>query len=126
MLRSDDPHFLGFGEIYFSLINPGAVKAWRLQTTATRHYAVPVGAVKVVLYDERPDSPTRGEIQEVILGEADYRLLVIPPQVWSGFACLGDRPALVADCTTLPHDPAHGRALDPADPAIPYRWDVGA
>ncbi len=124
MLRSDDPHFLGFGEIYFSTINPGAIKAWRLQQIMVRHYAVPVGLVKVVLYDERPGSPTCRMVQEVVLGEANYQLLVIPPLIWSGFTGLGDRPALVADCTTVPHDPRDVSARDPFDPAIPYRWDT--
>ena len=27
-LRSDDPEFERFGEVYFSWVNPGAIKAW--------------------------------------------------------------------------------------------------
>jgi dTDP-4-dehydrorhamnose 3,5-epimerase len=123
MLRSDAPHFLGFGEIYFSSINPGAVKAWHLLENATRHYAVPVGNVKIVLYDDRAGSKTAGAVEEVLLGEDHYGLLIIPPRIWSGFAALGGKPALVADCTTLPHNPKQSRKRDPGDPAIPYRWE---
>ena len=126
MLRSDAPHFQGFGEIYFSLVTPPSVKAWHRQHRMTRHYAVPVGTARIVLYDDRPGSPTAGQVQEVVLGENNYQLLVIPPMVWSGFAALGDRPALIADCTTLPHDPAEASRRDPDDPAIPYRWERAA
>jgi dTDP-4-dehydrorhamnose 3,5-epimerase len=123
MLRCDAPHFRGFGEIYFSLVNPKAVKAWHRQHVMIRHYAVPCGAAKIVLYDDRRDSPSAGEVQEVLLGEENYQLLVIPPLIWSGFTALADRPALIADCATLPHDPAQASRRDPFDPAIPYRWE---
>jgi dTDP-4-dehydrorhamnose 3,5-epimerase len=122
MLRSDAPHFHGFGEVYFSSVHPGAIKAWHLQRRAFRHYAVPLGAVRVVLFDPRPGSPTTGAVQEVELGERDYRLLVIPPRIWSGFTGIGGGSSLVADCMDLPFDPAQAERKDPADPAIPYRW----
>jgi len=123
MLRNDAPHFAGFGEIYFSLVNPGSVKAWHLQQVMVRNYAIPIGMVKIVLYDDRPGSPTAGRVQEIVLGEDNYQLLVIPPRIWSGFTAQGDRPALVADCTSIPHDPDQVRRRDPFDPAIPYIWD---
>jgi dTDP-4-dehydrorhamnose 3,5-epimerase len=126
MLRSDDEHFQGFGEIYFSSVKPGAVKAWHLQRRMIRHYAAPVGTAKVVLYDDRAESPTLGKVQEIVLGEANYQLLIIPPNIWSGFTAIGNGNALIADCTTAPHDQLNGVRKDPWDPSIPYRWDLGA
>lgn len=126
MLRSDAPHFRGFGEVYFSIVKPPSVKAWHRQHVMTRHYAVPLGAAKIVLYDDRRGSPSLGEVQEVRLGEDNYQLLVIPPMIWSGFTALADRPALIADCTTHPHDPAQASRRDPFDPTIPYRWEPAA
>ena len=64
MLRADDAQFSRFGEIYFSLVNPAAVKAWRAHRRATANYAVPVGAIRLVLFDDRTTSPTRGRIIE--------------------------------------------------------------
>ena len=43
MLRADAEHFSGFGEIYFSMVYPGAVKAWHLHRRMTLNYAVPIG-----------------------------------------------------------------------------------
>ena len=60
MLREDDEHFERFGEIYFSTVYPGVVKGWHLHREMTLNYAVPMGMVKLVCYDDREGSPTRG------------------------------------------------------------------
>lgn len=124
MLRRDSPDFLEFGEIYFSCVYPGAIKAWHLHTTMTLRYAVPVGRIKLVLFDDRPESPTRGEIQEIFLGSDMYCLVTIPPGIWNGFKGIGTAMALVANCATLPHDPQEILRRDPSDPYIPYDWGI--
>lgn len=53
MLRCDDPWFRACGEIYFSVVLPGGIKAWHLRRVMTIHYAVPSGRIKLVLYDGR-------------------------------------------------------------------------
>jgi dTDP-4-dehydrorhamnose 3,5-epimerase len=122
MLREDSPVFERFGEIYFSLVYPGVVKGWHLHRRMTLNYAVPVGMVKLVCYDDRPDSPTRGTVQELHVGELDFVLVTIPPLVWNGFKGEGGDPALVANCATLPHDPDEIERVDPFDNDIPYDW----
>jgi dTDP-4-dehydrorhamnose 3,5-epimerase len=122
MLRADDPEFERFGEIYFSLVYPGVVKGWHRHSRMTLNYAVPVGMVKLVCYDDRADSPTRGAVQEVHLGELNYVRVTIPPLVFNGFKGEGTAPALVANCATEPHDPAEIERVDPASDRIPYDW----
>jgi dTDP-4-dehydrorhamnose 3,5-epimerase len=124
MLRSDSPVFERFGEIYFSLIYPGVVKGWHIHRRMTLNYAVPVGMVKLACYDDRPDSPTRGAVQELHVGELQYVLVTIPPQVWNGFKGIGATPALVANCATEPHDPDEIERLDPIGGHIPYDWEL--
>ena len=85
MLREDDDVFERFGEIYFSLVYPGVVKGWHIHRKMTLNYAVPIGMIKLVCYDDRADSPTRGAVQEIHTGELDYALVTIPPDVWNGF-----------------------------------------
>lgn len=107
MLCADWPLFTGFGEVYFSEINPGVVKAWKRHRRMTQRLAVPVGRVKFVLYDDRSDSLTRSHVATCELGRPDaYRLLIIPPGVWYGWQGLALAPSLLANCTDLPHDPA--------------------
>ena len=124
MLRNDDAHFQGFGEIYFSCVYPGAIKAWHLHKEMTLNYAVPYGRIKLVLYDNREGSSTQGEIQEIFLGVDDYLLVSIPPLLWNGFKGLGTEMAIVANCATLPHDPQEILRLDPFDLSIDYDWGI--
>lgn len=123
MLRYDSPLFNGFGEVYFSELLPGAIKAWKRHTLQTQQLSVPVGKARFVLYDTRQSSPTFGQFQEIQMGRPDnYQLLVIPPLVWYGFACVGDTVALVANCADLPHSPSESERIAVDDPGIPYRW----
>lgn len=123
MLRRTDPHFVEFGEIYFTSIYRGVIKGWHRHALMTLNYACIFGRVKLVLYDDRHASPTRGTIVERFLGPDDYVLAVIPPGIWTGLKGMSE-VALVANCATHPHDPSQTERLDPFDPAIPYDWDV--
>jgi len=122
MLRADEPGFERFGEIYFSLVYPGVIKGWHIHRRMTLNYAVPQGMIKLVCYDDREDSPTRGAVQEVHVGELNYARVTIPPLIWNGFTCAGLHPALVANCATHPHDPAEIERMDPFSADIPYDW----
>lgn len=122
MLRRDDPWFKQFGEIYFSTIYPGVVKAWHLHTKMTLNYAVVAGAIKLVLYDGRESSPTHGEIMEIFTGDQNYCLVTIPPDIWNGFKGIGTVPAVVANCATEPHDTDEIVRMDPSSEEIHYDW----
>ena len=124
MLRATDPHFQQFGEIYFSTIYRGVVKGWHWHREMTLNYACVFGRVKLVLYDERPDSPTQGELMEVFLGQDNYSLVIIPPEVWNGFKGMSHPFAMVANCCTHAHDPSRSQRLDPFQNHIPYDWAV--
>lgn len=122
MLRSDAPHFTAFGEIYFSCVYPGAIKAWHIHKEMTLNYAVPVGNIKFVLYDDRPASPTKGKLVEVFMGESNYVLVTVPPMVWNGFKGIGDKMAVVANCASIPHRADEIDRMSPFSPDIPYDW----
>ena len=124
MLREDDPHFSRFGEIYFSVVYPGAIKAWHLHRMMTLNYAVVAGTIKLVLFDDRAESPTRGNLMELFPGEANYCLITVPPLVWNGFKGIGTNPAVVANCATHAHDPEEIVRLDPFSPNVPYSWEL--
>lgn len=124
MLRADAPHFEKFGEIYFSVVYPGVVKGWHIHREMTLNYAVVSGMIKLVLYDPRDSSPTRGEIQEIFMGEDNYVLVKIPSGVYNGFKGLGVKPAIVANCATIPHSSDEISRLDPFSKEIPYDWGL--
>lgn len=124
MLRRDDPHFEKFGEIYFSVVYPGVVKGWHLHKKMALNYAVIIGMIKLVLYDARKGSPTKGESMELFIGEDNYVLVRIPPGIWNGFKGVGTKPAIVANCATEPYDPEEIIRLDPSSSEIPYNWSL--
>jgi dTDP-4-dehydrorhamnose 3,5-epimerase len=124
MLRNDSPLFQKFGEIYFSVVEPGAIKAWHIHKEMTLNYAVPHGKVKLVLYDDRPDSPSYKRLQEIYLGPDSYNLVTIPPLVWNGFKGVAQVPSLVANCSDIPHTPTEIDRMDPFTDKIPYKWEI--
>jgi dTDP-4-dehydrorhamnose 3,5-epimerase len=122
MLRRTDPHFQQFGEIYFSTIYRDVIKGWHRHRDMSLNYACVFGRIKLVLFDDRDGSATRGKLQEVFLGPDNYSLAIVPPGIWNGFKGLNDPCAIVANCATHPHDPTRSDRLDPFDNHIPYDW----
>ena len=82
------------------------------------------GEIKFVLYDDRAASPTRGEVQEIFLSPHNYCLVTVPPLIWNGFKGIGAQSSIVANCATLPHDPAEIERKSPFDPCVPYDWQI--
>jgi dTDP-4-dehydrorhamnose 3,5-epimerase len=123
MLKRTDPHFQEFGEIYFSSIYQGVVKGWHAHKLMTLNYACIAGRIKLVLFDDREGSKTRGELMEIFLGSDHYALVVVPTLVWNGFKGMAPE-SIVANCATHPHDMSQSLRLDPFDNHIPYDWAV--
>lgn len=124
MLKATDPHFIKFGEIYFSCAWPGAIKAWHVHQSMTISNAVISGSAKLVLYDMRDGSQTKGELQEIFLGDDNYCLVQIPPGIANGYKAYGDKLVILANCATEPHEPDELIRIDPFSPEIPYDWDL--
>jgi len=124
MLRSDDPEFTRFGQVYLTAAYPGVVKAWHYHERQTDNFVCVAGMMKLVLYDDREASPTRGTINEFFVGDHNPLLVQIPPLVFHGFKCISEREALVVNVPTEPYDHARPDELriDAHDPRIPYDW----
>lgn len=106
MLKSSRAgEFLNVGEIYFSLVNPGFIKGWKYHKDIRQQMVVPVGSIRIVLYDDRPQSKTKGLTQIIDFGDCNYALLTIPPQVWYAFASKDQKTAVIANATSAPHRP---------------------
>jgi dTDP-4-dehydrorhamnose 3,5-epimerase len=81
--------------------------------------------MKLVLYDERDGSPTKGKINEFFMGEHNPILVKIPKGIYHGFKTVGEQEAVVINVPTEPYNrekPDEYR-LDPHDNHIPYSWD---
>ena len=125
MMRRDSKLFKQFGEVYFSEILSGKVKAWKRHKQQTQNLTVPVNNIRLVIYDNRPSSSTHGKIEEYELGRPDHYCLVhIPPMLWYGFQALGGETALIVNCADQPHDPNDTESLSSDSNEIPYQWKL--
>lgn len=124
MLRRDDELFKGFGQLYLTTAYPGVVKAWHYHKKQWDHFVCVRGMMKVVLFDSRPESPTKGRTNEFFLGEHNPMLLQIPPLVYHGFKCVSDSEAMVINCPSEAYDRANPDEfrVDPHSNDIPYDW----
>lgn len=124
MLRSDDELFITFGQVYLTTAYPGVVKGWHYHKKQTDNMVVVKGMMKIVLYDGREGSSTKGEVNEFFMGIHNALLLQIPPFVFHGFKCIGEEEAMVVNCPTETfnyEDPDEFR-VDPHENDIPYDW----
>jgi dTDP-4-dehydrorhamnose 3,5-epimerase len=124
-LRSDDPDmFIKFGQAYLTTAYPGVVKAWHYHKVQIDHFVVVKGMMKIVLFDDREGSSTRGVVNEFYLGDHNQQILQIPNLVYHGFKCVSDCEAMVLNLPTELYDyknPDEYR-VDPHDNDIPYDW----
>ncbi|MCX5843698.1 MAG: dTDP-4-dehydrorhamnose 3,5-epimerase family protein [Deltaproteobacteria bacterium] len=124
ILRADDEMFKGFGQVYMTTAYPGVVKGWHYHKKQYDNMAVVKGMMKIVLYDSRPESATRGEINEIFAGEHNPVMVHIPPYVYHGFKCISAEEAVVVNTPTAVYnyrEPDEFR-VHPHENDIPYDW----
>ena len=124
MMRNDDPNFTKFGEIYFSYSHPNTVKAWHLHKRMTVNYVCVIGKIKLVLFDDRPESSTKGELQEIFLTTENYSLVTVPPRVWNGFKSVENKFSIIANCSDIPHETEEMSRKPFDDPYFNYNWNI--
>jgi dTDP-4-dehydrorhamnose 3,5-epimerase len=125
VLRSDDELFSKFGQVYITTAYPGVVKGWHYHKKQIDNFAVVKGMIKLVLYDPREDSPTKGEINEFFLGEYNPMLIQIPNWVYHGFKCVSEEEAICLNCPTelYNYENPDEYRVDPHEGGIPYEWE---
>lgn len=124
ILRNDDEVFQRFGQVYITTTYPTVVKAWHFHKIQTDNVTVVKGMLKLVLYDPREGSSTKGEVNEFFIGEHNPLLVQIPPQVYHGWMCISEQEAIAVNVPTDVYnreDPDEYR-IHPHDNDIPYEW----
>lgn len=104
-------------------LRPAAISAWHMHQKQHDVVACVSGSLKLVLYDDREDSHTRGMVNVFALSDARPMAAAIPPGIWHGirnlnsgqpcsFVIYFDRPynyddpdewRLPADTDQIPH-----------------------
>ncbi len=124
IMRCDDDFYSGFGQVYLSTVYPGVVKAWHYHKNQDDRFTCVKGMVKAVLYDDRPDSPTRGALNQFYVGEYNPCIVVIPRGVFHGWKCISETEAYVINIPSEPYNREHPDEFraDPHNSDIPYDW----
>jgi dTDP-4-dehydrorhamnose 3,5-epimerase len=118
-LKQSDIGFSGFGEAYFSWVNPGVVKAWKRHKRMTMNLVVPLGQVRFVF---RALSPLGvEEFRSETIGENRYVRITVPPGVWFGFQGGDASPSLVLNMASIQHDPTEVERMEFSD--VQFNWD---
>ena len=112
--------------VYQVIAAPGSLRAWIVHQHQHDRLFFSLGRLKLVLFDDREDSPTRGRVEEHFFGERRRALVVIPPGVWHAVENVGAGDALYVNLPTRVFD--HGdpdkHRLPPNNDLIPYRFEL--
>ena len=112
----------GWAQVSHSLMHTGVAKAWHVHPNQIDWWYVPVGDLKVALYDTRDGSSTKGQLDELFLGEHyDAQLLKIPAGVAHGCRVIGGLTHLIY-MTSKTYDPDEEGRIPHDDPDIGYDW----
>lgn len=106
VLRNDEPLFQKFGQVYVTTTLPGVVKAWHRHQRQDDSFVCLRGMVRLVVHDDRPESPTRGLTDEFFIGDHNLWLVVVPRRTWHGWKCVSLEEAMVLNVVTEPYNHA--------------------
>lgn len=117
-MKATDPGFSGFGEAYFSFVEPGQVKGWKRHREMVLNFVVPAGAIQVTVLDE-----TSGSTDSWILGpraDSTYVRLTIRQGLWVAFGGVGRDTNMLVNVASIPHDPSESAVAPLA--TFPWSW----
>jgi dTDP-4-dehydrorhamnose 3,5-epimerase len=115
-LKKSDAGFVDFGEVYFSLVENGAIKAWKRHRRMTLNLVMPIGAAKFVFMDHSK------QVREEIIGASRYMRVTVPPGIWFGFQGLSEPYGLLMNLADIQHDPQEVERRDVVD--MDYEWGM--
>jgi dTDP-4-dehydrorhamnose 3,5-epimerase len=115
-MRQHDPGYINFGEAYFSIIDLGAIKAWKRHLRMTLNIVVPVGSINFVFIDDE------GVFREEAAGVERYVRLTIPPGIWFGFKGICSPYSMLLNIADIPHNPAEVERKSLGE--IKFNWEL--
>ena len=121
-VSSDKDWFVGYGDLLLMTLNRGAVRPFHYHKHGTDTMAAISGSARVVLYDMREESPTKGQIQEIVLEAkgGDVTFLQVPPLVAHAFQGASDQAVLVDLASSVEQSGSDFLYNDPG--SVPYEF----
>ena len=123
VMKNNSDTFYSFGEAYFSKIYKNIIKGWKYHKEMKQNFCVPHGRLKLVLFDNRANSESRGEVNEIILDdEENYIRVTVPENIWYSFKCISNDYCLLLNIANIKHDKIESLQMDLYNDKIPYEW----
>ena len=117
-IKKNDRGFHGFGEAYFSSIETGAIKAWKLHTKMSMNLIVPIGYVRFVFC---LNNKLKNSFRIEEIGNQNYSRITVPPGIWFGFRGLSNEESLILNIANLKHNSSEVSRLE--FDAFTYDWE---
>ena len=115
--------FVDFGEVYFSVINEGVTKGWKLHKLATQNICAVYGETTFVILDRRDNSQTFNQTQEITINPKEKHLLItIPPGLWYAFRSNSIEFSIISNVSSIVHDTEESESLDFNNDIFNYEW----
>ncbi len=126
IVREDDHLLRKFGQSSITKTYPGVIKAFHWHNDQDDLWYVVDGMARVVLYDRRAGSPTKGVTQVIYAGEDNPLLILIPTGLAHGYQVLGHKPVVLFYHVTQVYDPKHPdeQRIPFDDPEIGFDWSI--
>jgi dTDP-4-dehydrorhamnose 3,5-epimerase len=122
-MKYSEQGYSGFGEAYFSFVESGVVKGWKRHKEMVLNLIVPVGSIHFVLFDDRPNSRSKNQFQEVILSRNNnYCRLTVPPKIWIGFQGMNEKSSMLLNIANIVHTPDEVERMELSE--IKYDWSA--
>ena len=120
IIKKSSAGYIDFGEAYISTIIKNEIKGWKKHHSMTLNLVVPVGEIRIVIFDDRNYSVTKGKFQEIVLSKENYLRLTIPPQLWVAFQGVSDNTNMLFNIADIEHHPSETSNLEITE--ITYSW----
>ena len=120
IIKKSSAGYIDFGEAYITTIIKNEIKGWKKHHSMTLNLVVPAGEIRIVIFDGRNYSSTKGEFQEIVLSKENYLRLTIPPQLWVAFQGVSDNTNMLFNIADIEHDPSEASNLEIKE--ITYSW----
>lgn len=89
------------GQINFSHMHPGLIKAWHHHTKQTDFWMITQGHAQVGVHDE-----SHGRSWSLVTGVMNPGVVIVPPPLWHGVAAIGPDPVGLLYYVTHAYNPA--------------------
>jgi dTDP-4-dehydrorhamnose 3,5-epimerase len=113
-------------QVFHVLLHAHGISAWHAHAETTDRLFVSQGAIRLMLFDSRPESASAGRLLELLQSAQRPQLVIVPPRVWHGVENLSADPATVVNLPDRAYQyaaPDHWR-LPPDTDQIPYTFRV--